>query len=250
MQSDNLPLVNAHVHLKGGLTMAQAQQQAMKSGVFNGIAINCGIGFTITNDASVYAYWKSMERQPAFVAMQAEGREWVTLFSQEAISRFDYVFTDSMTFTDDDGNRMRLWIPNEVVVKDKQQFMDTLVSRIQKICADEPVDIYVNPTFLPDVIATEYDQLWTPERMRKVVQALAKNQIAMEINARYRIPSEAFIRMARDAGVKFTFGTNNGDKDIGNIDYCLEMARKCDLGSKHLYAPLMDKRTSYPPLVK
>jgi hypothetical protein len=248
MQADNLPVINAHVHLKGGLTAEQAQRQAMNSGVFNGIAVNCGIGFPITNSAGVFAYWKSMERQPAFVAMQAEGREWVKLLSQEAIARFDYVFTDSMTFTDDEGHRMRLWIPAEVVVNDKQKFMDTLVARIEKICAEEPIDIYVNPTFLPDVIAKEYDALWTPERMRKVVQALAKNQIAMEISARYRIPSESFIRMAKEAGIKFTFGTNNGDKEIGNIDYCLEMVRKCDLGAKNLYVPLVDKRTHYPPL--
>ena len=46
---------------------------------------------------------------------------------------------------------------------------------IVKILDTEPIDIYVNPTFLPDVIAAEYDALWTPERMDRVIAAAARN---------------------------------------------------------------------------
>ena len=55
-----------------------------------------------------------------------------------------------MTWTDDGGKRMRLWIPDEVgTIADPEKFMDTLVARATKIFADEPVDLYVNPTFFP-----------------------------------------------------------------------------------------------------
>ena len=67
--------------------------------------------------------------------MQAEGREWVKLFSREAIARFDYVFTDAMTITDTRGKRSRLWIKEEVEVPDKQAFMEKLVSTIEQIMA-------------------------------------------------------------------------------------------------------------------
>ena len=118
-----------------------------------------------------------MQGQPVFVAMQAEGREWVNLFSKEAVAKFDYVFTDSMTIVDDSGRRMRLWITNEVPeIKDKQAFMDMLVDRTVKILDTEPIDIYVNPTFLPDSISAEYDQLWTEARMRKVIDAAARHK--------------------------------------------------------------------------
>jgi hypothetical protein len=39
--------------------------------------------------------------------------------------------------------------------------MDMLVDRTVKILNDEPIDVYVNPTFLPETIARHYDQLWT-----------------------------------------------------------------------------------------
>jgi len=103
--------------------------------------------------------------------MQAEGREWPTLFSPGAIARFDYVFTDGMTIVDHRGKRARLWIKEEVDIPDKQAFMDHLVNTIVGILDHEPVDIYVNPTFLPDVIAAEYDALWTPERKQRVIDA-------------------------------------------------------------------------------
>ena len=99
--------------------------------------------------------------------MQAEGREWVTMFSQEAIAQFDYVFTDAMTFTDHRGKRVRLWIKDEVDVPDKQAFMEMLREKIVGILDDEPIDIYVNPTFLPDVIAKDYDALWTSRGWRR-----------------------------------------------------------------------------------
>jgi histidinol phosphatase-like PHP family hydrolase len=145
-----------------------------------------------------------------------------------------------MTWTNDHGKRMRLWIPNEVEVGDKQAFMDMLVERTVGILSREPIDIYVNPTFLPDGIAKEYDTLWTDERMDRVIQAAVKNGVAIEINARYRLPSEKFIQKAKEAGAKFAFGTNNGDKDLGDLAYSREMARKYNLTREDFFVPKPD----------
>jgi hypothetical protein len=192
----------------------------------------------VTNDAGIHDYLKSVQGAPAFIAMQAEGREWVNLFSREAISKFDYVFTDSMTIVDDSGRRMRLWIDKEVPeITNKQAFMDMLVDRAVKILSDEPVNIYVNPTFLPSQIAKEYDQLWTEERMKKVIAAAADHGIAIEINARYRLPSAAFLKLAKAAGCKFTFGTNNGGRDVGRLDYCFQVVKEVGLQWQDMWVP-------------
>jgi hypothetical protein len=234
----NFPLVDLHVHLKGNLTLDDALALSRRLGINYGIAVNCGLGFPIADDAGIEAYLKGMQGKPVFVAMQAEGREWVNLFSRAAIARFDYVFTDAMTFTNNNGKRMRLWIPSEVEVGEKQEFMEMLVERIVGIMYNEPIDIYVNPTFLPAVIAAEYDGLWTTERMKKVIDAAVRNRIAVEINNRYRLPSPAFIKMAKKAGVKFTIGTNNADhRDLGRIEYALEMVRECGLTWRDMWMP-------------
>uniref|UniRef100_UPI00356A0053 3-keto-disaccharide hydrolase n=1 Tax=Mariniphaga sediminis TaxID=1628158 RepID=UPI00356A0053 len=120
------PVVDYHVHLKGGLTIEEVVDNSQRLGVNYGVAPNCGLHFPVTDDASLFEYIKSVKGSPTFKGMQAEGREWITLFSPEAVAQFDYVFTDAMTFTDYKGRRNRIWIPEEVWVDDKQQFMDQL----------------------------------------------------------------------------------------------------------------------------
>ena len=238
----NYPVVNLHTHLKGGLTLDEALEESRSNGVFLGIAVNCGIGFPITNDAGIKSFVEQMKGKAAFFAMQAEGREWVKLFSKDAIKQFDYVFTDSMTIVDDNGKRMRLWIPQEVgEIKDKEAFMEMLVDRAVKILSTEPIDIYVNPTFLPDQISSEYDKLWTEERMQKVINAAAKNGIAIEINGRLKLPSLKFIKLAKKTGCKFTMGTNNADRNIGDLNYCFQMIKEAGLKWQDFWLPTLKK---------
>ena len=228
-----------HVHLKADLTLEGALEKSRATGITYGIAVNGGVGFPVGDDAAAEAFLREMRGKVAYLAFQAEGREWVGAFTAPTLATFDYVFTDSMTWTDDDGRRMRLWIKEEVGrIADPQRFMDTLVNRAVGIFDREPIDLYVNPTFLPEVIAADYDRLWTPARMSAVVGGLARNGIGMEINNRYRIPSAGFIRLAKAAGVKFACGTNNtGAADLGANEYCREMIRECGLGAGDFWSP-------------
>ena len=239
--AENYPMADFHVHLKGGWTIEQALEKSRHDGIQYGIAINGGLGFPVTNDEQLLAAMAPLKGKPVFLALQGEGREWVKAFSRPVLEQFDYVFTDAMTFTDDNGKRMRLWIPEEVgVIKDHEAFMATIVDRIVKVLNTEPIDIYVNPTYLPDQMAAEYDKLWTAERMKRVVDAARANDVAIEINNRYKIPSLAFIKLARQAGVKFTCGTNNAGLDMGRDEYCVEMIRAAGLKWQDMWVPRPD----------
>lgn len=231
-------LTDYHAHLKGGLTLEEVLAAGKKNGITYGIAQNCGKGFPVTDDAGLLAFVESIRGKGVYVAVQAEGREWVTMFSPAALARADYVFTDAMTWTDSKGRRMRLWMPEEVFVEDPQPFMDELVDTIEWILNNEPVDLYANPTFLPAVIAEQYDALWTIERMDRVINAAVKNGVAIEINSKLRLPSESFIRRAKAAGATFSCGTNNaGKNDLGNLEYSRQMIAKCGLTQKDLFTP-------------
>jgi len=241
LNEQGYPVVDHHTHLKGGLTLEQALANSRRLGIMYGIAVNGGLKFPITNDAGVKDFLATMQGQPCFVGLQGEGREWVTLFSRETIAKFDYIFTDCMTFTDDSGFRRRLWIPEEMGdLSNPEQFMDMLVNRIVGILNHEPIDIHANPTFLPDPIAHDYDRLWTPERMQKVIDAAKANDVAIEINNRYRLPSPAFIQRAKNSGVKFSFGTNNGDANLGRDEYSVAMVKQCGLTPQDLFLPKPD----------
>lgn len=237
LKAKGYEIVDYHGHLKGGLTMEELLQHSKETGIDYGVAFNAGLKFPITDDSTLVATLDKYKDYPVYKAMQAEGREWVNMFSPENIKKFDYVFTDAMTWSDRKGRRMRLWIPEEVFVDDAQDFMDQLVEKIVGIMSSEPIDIYVNSTYLPDTLQPQYDALWTPERMDKVINAAVANDIAIEINARYKIPSAAFIKRAKAAGVKFSMGTNNTDKNLGTLDYAIQMIDECGLQPGDFFKP-------------
>lgn len=236
---NGIPLIDLHVHLKGGLTLEQALSQSRRDGIQYGIAVNCGKGFPVQDDAAAAEFCASMKGQPFFAGMQAEGREWTSMFSSQVAAGFDYIFTDAMTWTDDDGRRMRLWITEEVgAIADSEAFMETLVARTVGILEHEPIDIFVNPTFLPAVISNDYDRLWTSERMARVIEAASLNQVAIELNDLYHLPNRKFVRMAKAAGCKFTLGTNNtGPGDLGRSEYGLQMIDDCGLTASDFFIP-------------
>ncbi|MDR2955910.1 MAG: DUF1080 domain-containing protein [Prevotella sp.] len=237
LQQENYPSIDSHVHLKGW-SKEEAAAMSRKVGITYGMAPNCGLKFPITSDQDIYNFLDTMKHQPFFLPMQAEGREWLDLFTEDAMTKFDYRFTDALTWTDDKGRRQRIWIKEETFVDDKQQFMNMLVDRAVKIISTEPVDIFVNPTFIPDALMPEYEALWTTERMDRIIQALKKANVALEINNRYKIPSARLIKQAKAGGVKFAFGTNNGDPDLGKLEYVIEMIRECQITQDDLFIPL------------
>lgn len=237
LHQENFPVLDYHVHLKG-ITSEQAAEQSRRYGINYALAPNCGIGFPITSDQEVIQYLNAMEGEPFIQAMQGEGREWPVTFSKEVRERFDYVFTDALTFTDSNGRRTRLWIAEEVFIENEEQYMDLIVQKIADVM-EEPMDVYVNPTFLPEVMSDRYDTFWTNDRMDKVITAMVEKGKVLEINHRYKIPNKAFILKAKEAGLKFTFGTNNAEGDFGKMEYCIEMKEACGITAADMYNPTL-----------
>jgi histidinol phosphatase-like PHP family hydrolase len=75
----------------------------------------------------------------------------------------------------------------------------------------------------------------------------------MEINNRRRIPSAAFLKLAKQSGVKFACGTNNaGAADLGRNEYCAEMVRDLGLRAEDFWTPPANgkKAVQRKPLVR
>ena len=239
----DFPITDLHIHLKGKLTIEDAAKKSKDENIQYGIAVNCGLGFPVHSDSQIDSVLKIFKNYPQFfIAMQAEGREWVNIFSKESRDKFDYVFTDAMTFTDEKGRRNRIWMKDETWIDDEELFMDYLVNTLVKILNTEPINVYVNSTFLPAQMADRYSHFWTEERMDRVIKAARDNNIAIEINNRYRIPSADFIKRAKAAGVKFTIGTNNADENFSGAEYALGIIKDCKLTKNDFYLPVKKQR--------
>lgn len=253
-QQRDFPVIDYHVHLKGGLTKEQAHAMSMNYGINYGVAPNAGeggVGRMLADDKEVYEYFDEVKPLPFLCGVQGEGRKWTATFSQEALGVFDYLFTDAMTIIDHKGRNSRIYRPEEVRYDGitKEQYMDHLVDQTVKILTNEPADIYANPTYLPQDMQADYDKYWTDERVDRVLDVLQRYGIALEINPRYRIPSIDIIRKAKQRGLKFTFGTNNVDADFGRLEYCFEAMDKCGIEADDIWFPSMSVRRSRPVVI-
>lgn len=254
LQQRDFPVIDYHVHLKGDLTKEKAHAMSMNYGINYGVAPNAGeggVGRMLADDAEVYAYHDEISGEPFLFGVQGEGRRWTATFSQEALGIFEYLFTDAMTIVDHKGRLSRIYRPEEVFFDGigAEAYMDHLVDQTVLILTNEPADIYANPTFLPDALQGDYDKLWTPERVDRVLDVLEKYHIALEINPRYRIPSFDIIKRAKARGIKFTFGTNNVDSHFGRLEYALEAVHACGLTADDIWFPSMSIRSGRPVVI-
>ena len=249
-QQVDFPVIDFHVHLKGGLTKEQAHAMSLNYGINYGIAPNVGeggIGRMLRSDAEADDYYAEVKGLPFLRGAQGEGRKWPYEFSRRALGMFDYLFTDSMTIVDD-GVPLRIYRPAEFRLngRTREEWMDFLVSQIELILANEPVDIYANATYLPPPLDADYDALWTDARISRLLDTLVKNHVALEISARYRIPSAKIISRAKARGIKFTFGTNNEKADFGRLEYALDMVDACGLTASDVWFPTQSVRARRP----
>lgn len=242
LTGQNFPVIDLHTHLTGGLSLGYVLEHMHRTGINHGVVAVGGSGCPISDDKDIEQLFRAMKDVPCFIGFQGQGREWPKLFSKQALSKFDYVLTDSMTIADPQGKPTRLWIKEEVDIPDEQAFMDHLVTTIVKIIEEEPIDIYANPTYLPDVIAPEYDALWTPDRTDRVIAAAVKKGVAIEINSRLKIPNPEFIKRAQRAGVKFTLGTDNTDRNLGRLEYSFQQVKDCGLSWRDMWMPKMNRK--------
>ena len=200
----------------------------------------------LANDDEAFGYFYEVRDLPFLRGAQGEGRRWSTQFSHQALSVFDYLFTDAMTIVDHKGRIVRIYRPEEVILDgmSKDQYMELIVSQIEKILTNEPVDIYANATYIPEDMNSDYDKYWTEERVNRVLDVMEKYHIALEISPRYKIPSMSIIKKAKARGLKFTFGTNNVDADFGKLEYAIQAVKECGLTADDIWFPSMSIRNT------
>ncbi len=239
------PLVDFHVHLDNS-TIDQVSDLSAERHVKFGIVEHAGTKENVypvmlSNDDELKRYVTMLAGKPVYKGVQAEWTDWMGCFSSEALDQLDFVLTDAWTFPGKDGKRVKLWergVEERVDFSDKQAFMDRFVDWHVQIMAKEPIDILANVSWLPAPLAADYDLYWTEARMRKVIDAAVKYRVALEIGARLRLPKIQFLKLAKTAGVKFTFGSNGRYPEMGRLDYCVATAQELGLKREDMFTPL------------
>lgn len=237
---DGAPAVDYHVHIGEGITVDSAIMLARQRGLKFGLLRHAGVkghDYQITDDDGIRDWVRSLKGKPVFAAIEAEGTDWTTAFSKEAIASLDYVQGDPLGMPDKSGAPVEMWKP-DFRVSDPESFMDAYVDYHVRRISGEPLDILVMPTYLPDTLRGDADRLWTAKRMDAIIDAAVKHHVAIEIDGKFRIPRYAFLERAKAAGVKFAFGSNYQTAEgLGDIAYCVESYKRLGLTLDQFFCP-------------
>ena len=231
------PLMDLHCHLTPTFTIDQVMEISKKTGVQFGIMVNPG--GAVSDDAGLRRFIDSLEPYPVYRGLQPMSPGWSRNFSPETIQLLDYVEMDPQTIPNGNGygETLRIW-NFDTYIDAPEKFMDIYMAHnLEVIENNEPLNIFGWPLFLPVCIARDYYTLWTEDRMQKIIAALKKRGLAVEINDLAHTPHEKFILMAKEQGLKFTFGSDTRDQKAGRLDYCKYIARKCNLKRDDFFLP-------------
>ena len=238
------PLVDLHVHLDNS-TIDKVLELSRERGVKFGIVEHAGTEeneypVVLSSDKELAGYLAMLEGKTVYRGVQAEWTDWSSCFSPEMLGRLDYVLMDAMTFPGKDGRRVKLWtkdVESLVDMDDRQAFMDRYVDFHVELIEKQPMDILGNASWLPKPLAGQYEAFWTSRRVRRVVAAAAKHGVAIEISSSLKLPKPYFLEIAKDAGAKFTFGSNGRYPNMGKLDYSIETARQLKLTAADMFLP-------------
>jgi Domain of Unknown Function (DUF1080) len=232
----NVPMVDYHVFLRNGMTLEDALRKSRQDGIQYGISVEAT---AIKSDADAEQWLRPLLGKPVFFALSAPDGQWTRTLSQRAAQRFNYILADGRTGRNEQGHVVRLANSQEALsMADRQAFMDGFVDQIVQRLDTEPIDLYAYLTYLPASLKGEADELWTPARQTKLIEALVRNQVAIELNTREQLPSQKFIQQAKNAGCKFGFGTGNRTAaELKRCEYGLQMVEACQLDWRHFFTP-------------
>jgi histidinol phosphatase-like PHP family hydrolase len=235
--SYDFPLIDLHVHLTGSFTIKDLLSISKKTGVTFGVVVNPGYG--VNDDVSLERFIDSLLPHNVYIGLQPMSPGWSGKFSPKVLSRLDYILMDAQTIPSGNGYKELLRIWNfDTYIDDAEQFMERYMAHTMEVINNnEPITTLGWPLFLPVCIARDYYTLWTDERMQAIISAAKKKNLNIEINDLSHTPHEKFINMAKEAGLKFTFGSDTRDSKAGRLDYCKFIAKKCNLKYEDFFIP-------------
>lgn len=225
LSRDNFPLVDLRaIDVKDAGTLEAALAAARAGALYVGVSAPAGKAAAVRNDAGVDALVKRFGGKPLFLGLRATERGWASAITPKALARLDFVLLD--------GETLPAALPKPT---DASAYGDALVAATVSAIAQEPVDIYGAPLFLPASMAAQRDAIWTEARQQAIIDVLVEHRVAVEINGALQLPGDAFVRKARAAGVRFTLGRCAVDTPAG--DYCFGLREKVGLSWRDMYVP-------------
>lgn len=231
----------------GRLSLERVVEVARERGVQVGIADHVSTRnpeFMVATRAELDQYLEAIEAAPVF--RSAEFCWCDTLWQElpeEVMRRFDYRIGSNHGFWLPDGSVGSPWWEALPAPWDArpQELMELLVLNLCDMVRAMPIEIAAHSTFMPaafGALEADVHAWWTAEREDRYVEALAESGVALEISNRYRLPHDRLLRKAREAGVRFSLGSDgHHERQVAALDWAAETARRVGVTEAELFVP-------------
>lgn len=229
------PLLDLHVHTTPQFTIDTIMEIGKNTGVKFGI-VEHPVNWALKNDADLKNYIEKLRKFPVLIGLQPTNLGWSKNYSAELLAQVDYILMDPQMVPKGNGDTWRIW-EFDTYIDNTEDFMKRYMDYTMQVLETEPIHIFGWPLFLPVCIARDYYSLWTEERMQQIITAAKKRNIAIEINDMSHTPHDKFILKAKEQGLKFTFGSDSRNMNVGRLAYCKQVAQKCGLAASDFYTP-------------
>lgn len=240
--------LHAHTNLSDGdLPAEQVAALAAERGVQIGIADHVSgrnAERFVADELRVQHYLDVLEGLPVFRACEFCWQDdlWQTL-PPLLLERFDYRIGSNHGFLLPDGTVASPWwrsLPPPWSAE-PEGVMDALVDNLCRLVRTMPIQIVAHCTLTPPALLRIEDDLhawWTPEREDRLVDAVVESGVAMEISNRYRLPHDRLLRKAREAGGRFTLGSDGHSREqVARLEWATETARRVGVTAADLFVP-------------
>ena len=232
----NFELLDLHVHTTDKFTIENILEIGKKNQVKFGI-VDHPISWALKDDTDLKNYIEKLRKYPVYIGLQPTYLGWSKNYSKELLAQVDYILMDPQMVPMGNGDTWRIW-EFDTYIDDTEDFMKRYMDYSMEVLTKEPINIFGWPLFLPVCIARDYYKLWTEDRMQQIITAAKARNIAIEINDMSHTPHEEFILKAKARGLKFTFGSDSRNTNVGRLAYCKRIAEKCNLTASDFYVPV------------
>lgn len=247
--------LHAHTTMSdGSLPLERVVELAAERGVQIGIADHISsrnVHQFVATEAEVRRYLDALEDTPVFRSGEFCWCDhfWQSL-PRELMDRFDYRIGSNHGFWLPDGSMASPWWQTLPGPWDRRpdELMEQLVRNLCDLVAAMPVQIVAHSTLLPPALRDlepDVHAWWTPEREDRFAEAVTRSGVAMEISNRYRLPHDRLLRKAREAGARFSLGSDgHTEAQVAQLGWAAETARRVGIGDEDLFVPERRRRAA------
>ncbi|MBB4636254.1 hypothetical protein [Longimicrobium terrae] len=240
--------LHAHTTMSDGdLPLERVIELARERGVMIGIADHISrrnVDRFVATEAQLQHYLEVLEAPMVFRSGEfCWCDDFALSLPQEVLDRFDYRIGSNHGFNLPGGGMGSPWwqkLPDPWGTR-PQELMDAMVDELCRMVKAMPIHIAAHSTLTPPALyemESDVHAWWTEAREDRWIEALRASGVALEISNRYRLPHDRLLVKAREAGVRFSLGSDgHTEAQVGRLEWAAETARRVGYTDALLFVP-------------